>query len=223
MKRVIIICEGQTEKEFCEKILQFHLLLAKGISIHAPLIKKSKGGIAGWSALKEQIETHLKSEKGAYVSTFIDYYGLHSKHNFPNWEECEKVKDCNERMDCLEKAMLLDMSENLRDRFIPYLQLHEFEGLLFNDINVFYSQIPNEEIVGKEELSKVFADYNNPELINNNKETSPSHRLERIIKGYDKVLYGNILAEAIGLERIREKSPRFNCWISKIESLHSNI
>ncbi len=57
------------------------------------------------------------------------------------------------------------------------------------------------------------------ELINENKETSPSARLERIIVGYNKVVYGNLIAEAIGLEKIREKSPRFNEWLNKIERI----
>jgi hypothetical protein len=56
-------------------------------------------------------------------------------------------------------------------------------------------------------------------MINDVKVTSPSHRLGRIIKGYHKVVYGNILAEAIGLEKIRRKSPRFNQWLEKIESI----
>lgn len=71
-------------------------------------------------------------------------------------------------------------------------------------------------MVGKAELKKTFDDYDNPEMINNNKETSPSHRLKRIIKGYNKVLYGHYFAEAIGIEQIRAKSPRFNSWIDKI-------
>lgn len=50
-------------------------------------------------------------------------------------------------------------------------------------------------------------------MINNSVETSPSHRLERIIKGYNKIVYGVCLAEAIGLAQIREKSPRFNRWL----------
>jgi len=37
----------------------------------------------------------------------------------------------------------------------------------------------------------VFAEYNNPEMINNSKENSPGHRLERIIKGYDKIVRNN--------------------------------
>ncbi len=56
-------------------------------------------------------------------------------------------------------------------------------------------------------------------MINNSKATSPAHRLERIIKGYNKVVYGDILSEAIGLNRIREKSPRFNSWITRLENI----
>ena len=96
---------------------------------------------------------------------------------------------------------------------MPYIQLHEFEGLLFNNKEVFYNQIAAEELVGKDELESVFNDFDNPEMINNSVETSPSHRLERIIKGYNKIVYGVCLAEAIGLARIREKSPRFNRWL----------
>ena len=218
MKRIIIICEGHTEQAFCKTNLQVYLQ-GKGIVIQTPLIKHSRGGIVKWSLLKQQIETHLKSDTTAFVTTFIDYYGLYSKHDFPNWDNCEKIQDCNDRMTSLEDAMFSDISENFRYRFIPYLQLHEFEGLLFNNIDVFYNQIPKEDIIGGDELTETFANYDNPELINNSKNTSPSHRLERIIKGYNKIVYGDILAEAIGLERIREKSPRFNGWISKIESL----
>ena len=109
------------------------------------------------------------------------------------------------------------IDNSIRYRFIPYVQLHEFEGLLFSDIKVFYEQIPQKELVGTEELKETFAQYDNPEMINDNKETSPSYRLKRIILGYNKVVYGNILAEAIGLEKIREKNPRFDNWLSSLE------
>ena len=42
------------------------------------------------------------------------------------------------------------------------------------------------------------------------------HGLKRIIKGYNKTLYGHYFAEAIGVDQIRAKSPRFNQWIEKI-------
>jgi hypothetical protein len=216
MKRVIIICEGETEQEFCKNILLPHLM-PHNIFIQSPLIKKTMGGIVQWSILKKEIENHLL-EPNVIVSTLIDYYGLYKKHNFPRWTEGERIIDKNSRMDFLENAMKEDISDAIKYRYIPYLQLHEFEGLLFNDIQIFFDQVPQDELVGITELKKTFEDYDNPEMINNNRETSPSHRLKRIIKGYNKPLYGHYFAEAIGIEQIRAKSPRFNQWVQKIIS-----
>ena len=215
MKRIIIICEGETEKEFCATILSPYLAINK-IFIQAALIKKSMGGIVKWPDLKKQIENHLNNDSNAYVTTLIDYYGLYSKYNFPKWNEAEREPNKNIRMDILEKGMGESIEESIRHRFIPYVQLHEFEGLLFNDEKYFYEQIPNDELQGIDELARTFNDYGNPEMINNNRETSPSHRLERIILGYNKIVYGNILAEAIGIENIRNKSPRFNKWVEQL-------
>jgi len=218
MKRIIIICEGPTEQTFCNTILQPHMQ-ARDIFIHPPLIKHSRGGIVKWPILKQQIEVHLKSDPTAFVTTLIDYYGLYSKYDFPSWDVCEAIPDRNIRMNELERSMYNDIQEGLRYRFIPYIQLHEFEGLLFNNIEVFYSQIPSNDIINKLELENIFHDYENPEMINNGRETSPSHRLMRIIRGYNKIVYGDILASAIGLNRMRNKSPRFNQWIQKLEDI----
>lgn len=218
MKKVIIICEGDTEKEFCTKLL-IPYFASKNIFIQSPLIKKTMGGIVKWSELKKQILLHLKNDTTAYITTLIDYYGLYAKHQFPEWDDSNKITDKNKRMDFLENAMLQDIDDNLQNRYLPYIQLHEFEGLLFNDIKIFYEQIPKNELVGIDELKKTFKDFDNPEMINDTRETSPSHRLMRIVKGYNKVVYGNILADAIGLENIRNKSSRFNNWLNKIEHL----
>lgn len=71
MKRVIIICEGETEREFCQNVLASHLI-HHSIFIQAPLIKRSMGGTVKWIILKKEIETHLR-EPNVIVSTFIDY------------------------------------------------------------------------------------------------------------------------------------------------------
>ena len=217
-KRVLIICEGETEQEFCTKILR-PFFATKELFIQAPLIKKSMGGIVKWSELKKQITTHLVVESDVYVTILIDYYGLYSKYQFPGWDESLSIPDKNQRMDFLETEMAKDIDDSFRYRFVPYFQLHEFEGLLFNELEIFHEQIPSNELVGLQELQKTFSSYSNPEMINNNRYTSPSHRLKRIILGYNKIVYGNILAEAIGLDRMRTKSPRFNGWLQKIESL----
>lgn len=57
------------------------------------------------------------------------------------------------------------------------------------------------------------------ELINDGKTTAPSKRLQSLIIGYNKPVYGSILAEAIGLPKIRAKCPRFNDWITILEAV----
>jgi hypothetical protein len=218
MKRIIIICEGQTEQEFCKKTLYTHFI-AKNINVVPTLIKKSNGGIVQWAALKKQIENHLKEDSTAYVSTLIDYYGTHQKYNFPEWNALSIV-DKNARLDFIEQKMRDDIDPQLNHRFIPYMQLHEFEGLLFNDISLFRQQFTPSEIVDDKLLIDTFQAFpDNPEMINNSLKTAPSKRLEQIIRGYNKVVYGNILAEAIGLQNIMNKSPRFNAWIKTIENI----
>ena len=81
MKRLIIICEGPTEKEFCKDVLSEHFL-AKDINLECPTIKHSNGGIVPWSILKKQIIRHL-NEGDCIVSLLIDYYRIRDSYSFP--------------------------------------------------------------------------------------------------------------------------------------------
>lgn len=218
MKRLIIICEGETEQEFCKDVLQDYFF-TRNIVLETPKIKKSSGGIVSWGQLKTQINITLESDRKAFVSTLIDYYGILVKHQFPLWEESLSIIDKNERMTKLENAMNLDIETNHQNRFIPYIQLHEFEGLLFNNINVFKTQFQPKEIQNIKDLEKTITLNPNPEMINDSPETAPSKRLEKYIPGYNKRIYGAIIAECIGLKDIRAKCPRFNNWISVLETI----
>jgi hypothetical protein len=218
MKRIIIICEGPTEIEFCKDVLYPHFL-GKGVLIQTPLIKKSGGGIVPWNNLKKQIENHLLQEKDCIVSTLIDYYGIKAKFEFPHWENALREMDKNRRMTILESGMNEAIDKLLSHRFMPYIQLHEFEGLLFNNIEAFVNHIPSKDFVNKSELEQVLIQNPNPELINDTPNNAPSYRLGRLIKGYNKIVYGSILAQEIGLQKIRSKSPRFNEWITRLENI----
>jgi hypothetical protein len=218
MKRINIICEGPTEQEFCNKTLSPHLA-PNQLYLHAMLIAKSSGGIVRWESLKKQIENLLKQDSSAYVSLLIDYYGISERHGFPAWTESLAVVDKSARMTFLEQQMKEAIAENLCYRFIPYIQLHEFEALLFNSMEVFRQQLTTEELVGVAELQTTLDCFPNPELINDTLQNAPSKRLMRIVKGYSKVSYGNILAEAIGLPNIRSKCPRFDAWLRKVEAV----
>ncbi|MCI1682950.1 MAG: DUF4276 family protein [Bacteroides sp.] len=214
MKRLIIICEGETEQEFCKDVLYQHFQ-NKDIYIETPLIKKSLGGIVPWKQIKNQILLHL-NEKEVFVTLLIDFYGIKDYHRFPKWDESKGIADKIQKMIFLEQAMKEDISNH---RFIAYIQLHEFEGLLFNNIAAFKNNIPQNEITDLTTLEDTINLNPNPELINDGPTTAPSKRLERLIKGYNKVVYGAILATAIGLQNIRNKAVHFNDWITQLENI----
>lgn len=218
MKRLIIICEGQTEKEFCKDVLYPHFI-TQNILIQHPTIKKSAGGIVPWKDLKKQIEIHLKQESAAVVTTLIDFYGIKSSHHFPGWADGESIHQKANRMTFLEQKMGESIDPMLADRFIPYIQLHEFEGLLFSDLRVFTDNFEDGEITNLAELRSTVENCGSPEDINDGFTTAPSKRLGRLIEGYNKTVYGSLLAQEIGLAKIREKCPRFNHWITTLEAL----
>ncbi len=224
MKRIIVICEGQTEQQFCNDVLQPYFS-KKNIYIDNPTIKKTGGGIVNWEALKNQIKNHLKNESKAIVTTLIDFYGIHEHHNYPNWSAAKKETSKSLGITNIENGMLKDIDSSLNNRFIPYVQLHEFEALLFSDINVYHNNFEANEFLDYNYLIETITKNPNPEDINDSPETAPSKRLSKIIKGYfsnnenTKVLYGSLLAQEIGLQNIREKCPRFNNWILNLESI----
>lgn len=113
--------------------------------------------------------------------------------------------------------MQKDIALSVRHRFTPYIQLFEFEALLFSDPQVFDRNFEKQEFLDYAYLQATLL--LNPEEINEGTDTAPSKRLERSIKDYNKVVYGSLLAQEIGLEKMREKCPRFNNWIETLEKI----
>ena len=68
-------------------------------------------------------------------------------------------------------------------------------------------------------LQAIQSNFPTPEDINDDKDTAPSKRIKRAIPRYQKKVDGPLLAMEIGLDKIRAKCPRFNCWVTRLESL----
>lgn len=68
-------------------------------------------------------------------------------------------------------------------------------------------------------IQSAIDEFETPEDINNTPETAPSSRLIAAVTGYDKVLYGTMLAEETGLTTIRSRCPLFNSWIERVEKV----
>lgn len=217
MKKLIIICEGPTEQYFCKQILEDHFKNFE-IEIEFPLITHSNGGIVKWMYLKLQILNHFLADSTCYVTTFIDFYGMEAHHSFPEWNSAILEADKAKKMSILESGMNNDLPLNNQSKFIPYIQLHEFEALVFSEYLAF-ERFYEENEANFHELKVICDSYNNPEDINNSIATAPSKRLQFCISRYDKKSHGVSICESIGLVNIRNKCPGFNEWISQLEKI----
>lgn len=99
--------------------------------------------------------------------------------------------------------------------------MHEFEALLFSDVRVIDATLqdlhgaPNQ----LRHLQQIVDDYGHPEAINDDPKTAPSKRLAGLYPGYDKVAFGDLIAEQIGMARMREQCPHFDAWVGRLEEL----
>lgn len=212
MKRLYIIVEGQTEQEFVNSMIAPYLK-QYGIETVVPIVIKTsisgRGGLSKYSHIKKHADNLLGSKKTDFVvSMFVDYFRI--PKNLPNKGKWESVENHLEQILMMEKCIAEDINDN---RFIPYIQMHEFETLLFSSNKGFDYYFTNKESA---QTKKIIDAYNNPEDINTTPEGAPSKRILAIKDNYDKVLEGNLVALEIGIGDIISKCPRFRAWIEKL-------
>ncbi|WP_211193645.1 DUF4276 family protein [Pyxidicoccus fallax] len=101
---------------------------------------------------------------------------------------------------------------------MPYLQVHEFEALLFSDVattGYVLGATPSE----LQQLQKIRGAFETPEHINDSPETAPSKRLLQLFPRYDKTFFGPAAVSRIGLEAVRRECPHFASWLTTLERL----
>lgn len=159
----------------------------------------------------------LGDSNASAVTTMFDYYG--QLNDFPGRKDV-RGKNCYDKVKKVEEAFGNDIDNS---NFIPYLQLHEFEGLLFSSPEVIADNLikpgkrEHRELL--KELQKIRNQVTTPEEINDNKKTCPSKRICKLAQKYQKINDGIPIAKKIGLEKIRKECPHFNEWLEKIEKL----
>ncbi len=215
MRAIYIICEGQTEEEFINRVLRTYFNTLQIYDVRPILMSTSKGHKGGdvkYDRLKFNIKKLLHSEKDILVTTFIDFFRL--KSDFPKFEEAMQKQNKMERVDFLEQ-ILSDAINN--SRFIPYIQLHEFEGLLFAAKDGF-EFLPDIKPTNLIKLLLAVDEKANPEELNDGELTAPSKRLEQLIPGFDKnkPFYGGIIAEVNTIKAIFDRCLRFRTWIETL-------
>lgn len=225
-KIIHILCEGQTEQGFVEEVLRPYLqgngiAGVKSVLITTNKKKNAQGGMLSYNQALNDInlllQTALDGNFERHIfTTMFDLYAL--PNDFPGYERSKTISDPYLRVHNLEN----DFAEAIKDnRFIPYIQLHEFEALFINHIA---SQYPGSE-KRCEQLAKDLQKAGNPELINNSPDTAPSKRIIKAIEGdkkthynYNKPKTGKFVTKKIGVEKLRAECRHFNEWIEKLIS-----
>ncbi len=215
IRGIYIICEGQTEEEFVNRILKPYFISHQIYDIRAILMSTSKGNKGGdikYDRLKFNVDRLLQSEHDILVTTFIDFFRL--KNDFPQFNNGLNKKNKIERVAFLEQALSEAINHS---RFVPYIQLHEFEGLLFSSKDGF-EFLPDLKPSNLEKLILAVNEKENPEELNDGALTAPSKRLEQLIPGFDKnkPFYGGIIAEINSIESILNRCIRFNNWVENL-------
>jgi hypothetical protein len=228
MARLLIHVEGETEETFVNEVLRPHLYMRGYESVGARLVgnarlRDRRGGIRAWSTVRKDITKHLKEDQGCLATTMVDYYGL-PQTGAKAWpgRAAAGTLPFAQKAATVENALSEDIYNELGgefdpDRFIPFVVLHEFEGLLFSDCTLFSQGI------GRLDLADAFQairdEFSSPEEINDSPFTAPSKRVEQLVIGYQKPLLGTLAVLEIGLANIRRECPHFNEWLSRLEAL----
>lgn len=213
MKRINIVVEGQTEQEFVNSVLAPYFRSHNVYGVTPILIRTSKtgrGGLVNYQHLANTIDALLKTSTNDdfVVTTFVDFFRI--PKNMPQYASCMTEPTKNMKVEALESAM----AEVINDRrFVPYIQLHEFEALLFSSNDGFEYYFKEKHSLNTKTIVESF---DNPEDINSSPEGAPSKRILKINKAYDKVIEGNLIAMEIGLPSILKRCPRFKIWLDAL-------
>ncbi len=220
-----ILCEGQTEERFVKEVLSPYLqqfnIYPKPIVLLTSKKKNARGGMLSYSQAKRDLTILQKqfrdnTSEHHMFTTMFDYYAL--PDDFPGVEESTEIQNVRSRISFLEDKFAEELGGSA---FIPYIQLHEFEALLFVDICKLQTEYPlsSEKIQALKEETDIYGD---PEMINNSPDTAPSKRIIAALSQdyhYNKVQSGATVTSAIGIEALLENCQHFKEWIENIKRI----
>ena len=221
--RLNFVVEGQTEETFVNTVLRNHFA-NQSIATAAHRVTtrrerriehlKHRGGLTTYAHARDDIRRWVRQDGGgdARFTTMFDLYGL--PIDFPRYADAAAASDPYARVEILETAL----SEDIGDwRFIPYIQLHEFEALLFADPQQLDTQFPDcrSEI---QLLVETAQRLGSPELVDDGPASAPSKRITAAIPEYGsrKSSAGPIVAAKIGLPILRSRCPHFREWLRRL-------
>jgi len=182
-----------------------------------------KGGGVSYARAQKDILLRLKQDRFAYCSTMLDFYGLGK--GFPgtplptNLSNLDKVIHIEQAV----KQDIIAHAPELRAdvRFIPYLQLHEYEALLFSNPAAFAGGINQSNLASQ--FQSIRDGFPTPEDIDDSPNTAPSKRVLDLCPSYSKVLDGTRAAIAVSVDTMRRECAHFRDWLTRLEHIGAQV
>ncbi|MGE3173422.1 MAG: DUF4276 family protein [Planctomycetota bacterium] len=209
-----VLCEGDTEWNFVVQVLAPHLSPVRVFA--KPQLLSPFGGIRKFQRLKKDIQNELgRLRAHQFVTTMFDLYAL--PKDYPDRGSVDGESGVQRALR-VEAGMKRELNN---PRFLPYVQVHEFEALVFVEVDRLRDQYPDGEADAAVQLLRSSVGNLAPEDIDDGPQTAPSKRIERVLPqyAYAKSINGPQVAAAIGMNRLRKACPHFNEWITRLERL----
>jgi acyl-CoA-binding protein len=231
--RLNFIVEGTTEEIFVRDVLkepfaEKHIFVSarrvetsrkqlRNVDYYKPgkQVRIYRGGVQNFEKVRRDINRWLTEDKSAYLTTMFDLYAL--PNDFPRFDEAMRKSNPYEKVRVIEEGFRKEINNS---NFIPYIQLHEFEGLLFSNIEVIDEVMrPYQDRSQLDKLRDIRSQFATPEDINDGAETAPSKRLLNLYNFYNKDVFGSRIAKRIGIDNISNECKHFNEWLVSLIGL----
>ncbi len=226
IKILNVLCEGKSELSFVAKVLRPYLqpydIIARPTLLLTNRKLDARGGMLDYKQVKRDLSYLIRSAKDTdyeqnFFTTMFDLYAL--SPDFPGFQNGNA--DCYGLVKNIEMAFATDINCY---RFIPYIELHEFETLVLCNLEAIKGEYP----LASKSIDKLNNEwrkqyYNQAELVNTHWETAPSRRIIEALGNkyrYNKPKMGVIATSQKGIDSLRNECPHFNQWIAQLISIH---
>ena len=224
MKRLYLTVEGQTEAAFASRVLTPHLAELQCLPLSSTF--HGLASPSSWSNSPRRASAHVWTCFGRYAdvaqgrsvvgrSFFDDGRSLFAPKRLSGICGRNGQATGREQANALQQSLATEVGDT---RFIPYLQVHEYEALVLVDPRRIASiyEVADAQI---EALCQECSAYPTPEQINDGQHSHPKYRIQQRVSDYDENVAGPLLAEDIGLPTLRERCPHFGEWLTRLEQL----
>lgn len=228
MREVLVLCEGQTEREFVRRHVA-PAVAGQGVALSGTLVGKThrkRGGIRGWAVYERELIRLASERADRHLALLVDYYAMPA--DWPGRAEAAG-RPLAERGAYVEQRLAEQADPVFRDRFVPCVQYHEFESLLFVDGWTTAWELdavgrPRSSAAVEKKINEaVAAAGGQAEWVNDGPDSAPSKRIAQMIVGYDKVAWGNQVVDAVTLPRLRKGCPWLDRWMAALQALEPDF